>query len=87
MPISSCSLLLHLAATETYYYQMSTFEGKAWDKWPDAVKQKWDIPMNLGEPARKAMAIKGNNLDCYVNILGETANTPWRNFARRTMSG
>jgi hypothetical protein len=63
------ALLLHLAATETYY-QMNTFEGKAWDSWPASIKQKWDTPMNLGAPARQA--IKGNNLDYYVNILGET---------------
>lgn len=63
------SMLLHLAATETYY-QFNTLDGKAWGSWPDAVKQKWDIPMDLGEPARKA--IKGNNLDYYLNILGET---------------
>ena len=41
------ALLLHLAATETYY-QMNTFEAKKWDSWPDAVKQKWDPAMNLG---------------------------------------
>jgi hypothetical protein len=35
------ALLLHLAATETYY-QMNTFQGIKWDSWPDAVKQKWD---------------------------------------------
>jgi hypothetical protein len=35
------ALLLHLAATETYY-QMNTFDGMKWDSWSDAVKQKWD---------------------------------------------
>ena len=34
------------------------FGGMKWDSWPDDVKKKWDIPMNLGEPARKA--IRGN---------------------------
>jgi len=33
------ALMLHLAATETYY-QLNTFEGKKWDTWPDSVKQK-----------------------------------------------
>ena len=74
------ALLLHLAATETYY-QMNTFEGKAWDSWPDAVKQKWDVPMNLGEPARKA--IKGNNLDYYLNILEETRARSLAEFKKR----
>jgi Protein of unknown function (DUF664) len=63
------ALLLHLAATETYY-GMNTFGGMKWDSWSDEIKKKWDVPMNLGEPARKA--IKGNNLDYYINILGET---------------
>jgi hypothetical protein len=63
------ALLLHLAATETYY-GMNTFSGVKWDSWPDDVKKKWDIPMNLGEPARKA--IKGNSLDYYLNILHES---------------
>ncbi len=74
------ALLLHLAATETYY-QLNTFEGKAWDSWPDAIKQKWDIPMGLGEPARKA--IKGNNLDYYLNILGETREHSLAEFRKR----
>jgi uncharacterized damage-inducible protein DinB len=74
------ALLLHLAATETYY-QMHTFEGKKWDSWPESVKQKWDVPMNLGEPARKA--IKGNNLDYYLNILKETREKTLAEFRKR----
>ena len=62
------ALLNHLAATEAYY-QANTFDGFAWDKFPDALKQKWDVPMNLGEPARKA--IKGHSLDYYLNLLNE----------------
>jgi len=54
------AMLLHLAATDTYY-RMNTFGGMKWGSWPDEVKKKWDIPMNLGDPARKA--IKGNSLD------------------------
>jgi hypothetical protein len=63
------ALLLHLVATETYY-QLNTFDGIKWDSWSDNVKQKWDVPMNLGAPARKA--IKGNNLDYYLNLLNQT---------------
>jgi len=63
------ALLLHLAATETYY-GLSTFGGVSWGSWPDDIKKKWDIPMNLGEPARKA--IKGNSLDYYLTILGKS---------------
>ncbi|HKN77256.1 MAG TPA: DUF664 domain-containing protein [Candidatus Acidoferrum sp.] len=60
------ALLNHLAATETYY-QLNTFEGIKWDAWPDAIKQKWNVAMELGQPARKA--IKGNSLDYYLNLL------------------
>lgn len=60
------ALLLHLAATETYY-GLNTFGGVRWGSWPDEIKKKWDIPMSLGEPARKA--IKGNSLEYYLDIL------------------
>ena len=33
------ALMMHLAATETYY-QLHTFEGMKWGSWPDAVKQQ-----------------------------------------------
>jgi uncharacterized damage-inducible protein DinB len=74
------AMLLHLAATETYY-QMNTIDGKAWGSWPDAVKQKWDVPMELGEAARKA--IKGNSLEYYLNILGETREHSLAEFRKR----
>jgi hypothetical protein len=54
------ALLYHLAATD-HYYGLNTFGGMKWDSWPDEEKKKWDIPMKLDEPARKA--IKGNSLD------------------------
>jgi hypothetical protein len=41
------ALLLHLAATETYY-GMNTFENKKWGSWSDDIKKKWDPAMNLG---------------------------------------
>jgi uncharacterized damage-inducible protein DinB len=74
------AMLLHLAATETYY-QLNTFDAKPWDSWPDSVKQKWDIPMELGEPARKA--IKGNDLDYYLKILEETREKSLVEFRKR----
>jgi len=63
------ALLNHLAATDAYYH-LNSFGGMKWDSWSDDIKKKWDIPMNLGEPARKA--IKGNSLDYYLNLLHET---------------
>jgi Protein of unknown function (DUF664) len=74
------ALLLHLAATETYY-GMNTFGGMKWDSWSDDIKKKWDIPMNLGEPARKA--IKGNSLDYYFNILHESREKNLAEFRKR----
>lgn len=63
------ALLNHLAATDAFYHA-NVFGGFAWEKMPDDVKKKWDVAMNLGEPARKA--IKGNSLDYYLNLLHET---------------
>ena len=74
------ALLLHLAATETYY-GINTFAGMKWDSWSDEIKKKWDIPMNLGEPARKA--IKGNSLDYYLNILNESREKNLAEFRKR----
>ena len=74
------ALLLHLAATETYY-QMNTFGEMKWDSWSDEIKKKWDIPMNLGEPARKA--IKGNGLDYYLDALHQTRQKSLAEFRKR----
>jgi uncharacterized damage-inducible protein DinB len=74
------ALLLHLAATETYF-QMNTFDGVQWDAWPEEAKKKWDIPMNLGEPARKA--IKGNNLDYYLDALHQAREKSLAEFRKR----
>ena len=60
------ALLLHLAATETYY-GLHTFDGLAWDKWPESMKQTWDVPMNLGARARQE--IKGKPLSFYLDAL------------------
>jgi len=74
------ALLLHLAATETYY-QMNTFENKKWDSWGEDVKKKWDPAMNLGDAGRKA--IKGHDLDWYLNILKETREKTLAEFKKR----
>ena len=72
-------MLLHLAATETYY-QMNTFEKIKWDSWPDAVKQKWDPAMNLGDAGRKT--IKGNELGYYLDALRETREKSLAEFRK-----
>jgi hypothetical protein len=73
------ALMLHLAATETYY-QLNAFEGKKWDTWPDSVKQQWDSAMNLGDAGRKA--IKGHDRDYYLNILQETRAKSLAEFSK-----
>ena len=74
------ALLVHLAAIESFF-QMNTFEGKSGDKLPEAFKEKWGMPMELGEPARKS--IKGNNLDHYLNVLQETREKTLAEFRKR----
>ncbi len=73
------ALMLHLAATETYY-QFNTFDGKKWDSWPESVKQQWDAAMNLGDAGRKT--IKGHDRDYYLNILHETRAKTLAEFAK-----
>lgn len=74
------ALLLHLAATETYY-QMNTFNGMQWGSWSKEVKQKWDPAMDLGDAGRKT--IKGHDLDYYLNILKETREKSLVEFKKR----
>ena len=74
------ALLLHLAAVEKFY-QLNTLDALAPDKMPEAWKEKWGMPMELGEPARKG--IVGNGLEYYVNILGETREKTLAEFRKR----
>jgi uncharacterized damage-inducible protein DinB len=74
------ALMLHLAATETYY-QMNTFEGKKWDSWSDAVKQQWDPAMDLGDAGRKT--IKGHDREYYVEILQKVRAKSLEEFRKR----
>lgn len=74
------ALMLHLAATETYY-QMNTFEGMKWDSWSSEVKKKWDAAMDLGDAGRKT--IKGHDRDYYVDILREVREKTLAEFRKR----
>jgi uncharacterized protein DUF664 len=74
------ALMLHLAATETYF-GMHTFDGMKWGTWPDAVKQKWDAAMNLGDAGRKT--IKGHERDYYVSILHDVREKTLAEFHKR----
>jgi hypothetical protein len=74
------ALMLHLAATETYY-QMNTFDGANWDSWSDEIKKKWDPAMNLGDAGRAT--IKGHDRDYYVNILHEVREKTLAEFRKK----
>lgn len=74
------ALLMHLAAVEKFF-QVNTFEGLAPAKLPNEWKEKWGMPMDLGEPARKA--IVGNGIEYYLNILSETREKTLEEFHKR----
>ena len=74
------ALLMHLAATDRIY-QINTFEGNPLKDLPASYKEKWGVAMDLGEPARKS--IKGNGLDYYLNLLGETREQTVSEFRKR----
>ena len=46
------SMLMHLAATDTYY-RLHTIENKKWGEWDEQTKSSWDVAMHLGDEARK----------------------------------
>jgi uncharacterized damage-inducible protein DinB len=74
------ALLMHLAATDRIY-QVNTFEGNSLKELPASYKEKWGTAMELGDPARKS--IKGNSLDYYLNLLGETREHTFAEFRKR----
>jgi len=74
------ALLMHLAATENFY-QLNTFEGKAGKTLPASYGEKWGVAMELGEPARTA--IKGHDLDYYLNMIRETRERTLAEFRKR----
>jgi len=62
------ALLLHLAATERYY-QIHTFEGRAWGDWDEEISRRWGAASALGEEARRGL--KGKHLSTYLDALSE----------------
>ena len=74
------SLLMHLAATDRLY-QINTFEGNPLKELPSSYKEKWNVAMDLGEPARKT--IKGHDLDFYLNLLQEVREQTFAEFRKR----
>lgn len=92
------SLMLHLAATEVIYQDITFHNLKDFS---DANKSKWTVAMELGEAARKQ--IKGNPLSYYKDafadvrvttkaemkkrddawlLAGETKDWDWNNYCK-----
>ena len=75
------ALLLHLVATEKLY-QLNTFDGIGVNEVFTAPAFKdWQLAMSLGDPARQA--IKGHNLDYYLNLLQDTREKTLAEFRKR----
>ena len=62
------ALLLHLAATETYY-QFHTFEGLPWANTSPETKKRFGPAMKLGDLGRRL--VKGHELTFYLDTLAE----------------
>ena len=63
------ALLLHVAATETYYW-LHTCEGLPWAAYAPAVVERWGPAMALGDVGRNC--IRGHDLPFYLSALEET---------------
>ena len=75
------ALLLHLAATEKLY-QLNTFDNLGLKElYGGPAFKECAVPMELGEPARQA--IKGHNLDYYLDILHEGREKTLAEFKKR----
>ena len=72
------ALLLHLAATEVIYQDL-TFQGLK--DFSNANKEKWSVPMDLGDEGRKQ--IKGHDLDYYLAALKEVREKTLAEFKKR----
>ncbi len=72
------AMLLHLAATETFY-QGNTFHGRM--DFTESEKKQFGAAMNLGEEGRKM--IKGNELSFYLDQLKDVREKTLAEFKRR----
>jgi uncharacterized damage-inducible protein DinB len=72
------ALLLHLAATEVVYQDLTFHNLKDFS---DENKKKWSVPMELGDEGRKQ--IKGNGLDYYISNLKEVREVTLAEFKKR----
>jgi uncharacterized damage-inducible protein DinB len=74
------ALLLHLAASETYY-QIHTFEGLPWAQTTPETKKRWGPAMKLGDLGRRV--VKGHDLSFYLEALAEVREATLAGFRER----
>jgi hypothetical protein len=74
------AMLMHLAATERFY-QIHTFENRAWGDWDQADTDKWNIPSELGPQARAK--IKGNSAQYYIDEISAVRETTLEELKNR----
>ena len=72
------AMLLHLAATETIYQDLTLYNLKDFS---GANKKKFGVAMELGEEGRKQ--IKGHSLDYYLSVLQEVREKSLTEFKKR----
>jgi uncharacterized damage-inducible protein DinB len=74
------ALLLHLAASETYY-QFHTFDGLPWPTTSPETKKRFGPAMKLGDLGRKR--IRGHDLSFYLDTLAEVRAHTLAEFRKR----
>ncbi len=74
------ALLLHLAASETYY-QIHTFDGLPWANTSQEIKKRWGPAMRLGDLGRRL--VKGHDLTFYVDALEEVRERTLTELGKR----
>jgi uncharacterized damage-inducible protein DinB len=72
------ALLLHLAAIEVVYQDLTFFNLKGFS---DDNKKRWSVASNLGEEAREQ--IKGHDLDYYLSAIKEVREKTLTEFKKR----
>ena len=74
------ALLLHLAATETYY-QFNTFDGLLWPTTSPETKKRFGPAMKLGDLGRRV--VRGHDLTFYLDTLAEVRQRTLSEFKKR----
>jgi methyltransferase (TIGR00027 family) len=74
------ALLIHLAATETYY-ALNTFDALPWGRYPYEIRKKWGAAKGLGETAR--VRYRGFDLPYYLSHLTDAREKTLSELSKR----